>query len=149
MISAAVQSRIQELFRRENRSFLQYIAQATPWARDADKPVVDKVLRLAAEEMEALENLANWMEANHVPLPYLGAFPTKFMNYNFVDIRKLIGPLIGEQRKELADLEADTQALQNGTGKPIEALVELNRKHLAEMEALEPTHSLPATASAS
>jgi hypothetical protein len=137
MIDHASQARIEELFRRENRSFLQYIAQATPWASPADRPLVDKIGQLAAEELLMLERLAEWMEAQRIPLPYLGAFPTSFMNYNFIDIRKLLKPLATEQGKELADLEADAKALNGNEVRPqIESLVDLNRAHLMAMEEM-------------
>ena len=98
---------------------------------------MDKLNRLADEELAALEALAHWMESKNISVPYLGAFPTRFSSFNFVDIRKLLKPLSTEQRKELANLEADAKALPDGDAKKqVEVLVELNRKHLAEMEAL-------------
>jgi hypothetical protein len=137
MIDLATQSRIQELFRRENRSFLQYISAATPWASAVDKPLVVKINLLAAEELKALEMLALWMESKRISLPYLGAFPTNFTSYNFVDIRKLLKPLVAEQRKELADLETNANSLiDDDSRKQIATLVELNRKHLGDMEQL-------------
>lgn len=136
MLDSAAQARIQELFRQENRSFLQYIRHASPWAGLAEKPLLDKLNQLADEELDALDSLAHWMESQHIPQPYLGAFASRFSSFNFVDIRKLLKPLIVEQRKELADLEANAKALEGDARKQIEALVELNRKHLAEMEGL-------------
>jgi tRNA isopentenyl-2-thiomethyl-A-37 hydroxylase MiaE len=136
MLDRAGQIRIQDLFLRENRSFLQYVRNACPWASDADKPLVNKLNRLADEELAALEVLANWMDEHNIPLPYLGAFATRFSSFNYVDVRKLLKPLFVEQRKELADLEANAKMLDGEARKQIDALVELNRKHLAEMEAL-------------
>lgn len=136
MLDQAVQARIQELFRRENRSFLQYIRNASPWASHADKLLVEKLNDLADEELAALGALANWMEAKNIPQPYLGAFPTRFSSFNFVDIRKLLKPLIVEQAKEIGDLEADAKTLDSEARKQVEALVELNRQHLIAMEAL-------------
>lgn len=137
MFDSSTQARLQELFRRENRSFLQYINQASPWASPADRPLVEKIRQLATEEMAALEKLAEWLESKHVSLPYLGAFPTTFTNYNFVDIRKLLKPLVAEQRKELADLEADAKSLADDVArKRVEVIVEMNRKHLGDMELL-------------
>jgi tRNA isopentenyl-2-thiomethyl-A-37 hydroxylase MiaE len=137
MIDLPTQRRFQELFRRENRSFLQYVAQASPWAGPADHELVDKVQQLAAEERDALSALAESMEAMHFSLPYLGAFPTAFTNFNFIAIRKLMKPLVAEQRKELLDLEADAQSLTAGKAQEaIEKLVELNRKHLRDFEQM-------------
>ena len=41
-----------------------------------------------------------------------------------------------KQKKDLADLEADAKTLDGEARKQIDTLVELNRKHLAEMEGL-------------
>ena len=136
MLDISAHTRLQELFRRENRSFLQYIRQACPWASEADKPLLTKLNQMADEELKALEALAEWMDSKHISLPYLGAFSTRFTTFNFVDVRKLLKPLIAEQRKELADLEADAKPLDGDANKQVESLVELNRKHLAEMEGL-------------
>jgi tRNA isopentenyl-2-thiomethyl-A-37 hydroxylase MiaE len=137
MIDTNTQKRLQELFRRENRSFLQYVNEATPWAGNGDRPLVEKVSQLAAEELESLEALAEWMDSKRISLPYLGAFPTTFTNYNFVAIRKLMKPLVTEQSKELADLEADAQALTDPEAKRmVENLVALNRKHLRDFEQM-------------
>jgi hypothetical protein len=136
MIDQVTQTRLQDLFRRENRSFLQYVSQATPWFRDEDRPLVDKVKQLAAEETAALDTLADWMDSKRIPLPHLGAFPSTFMNYNYVDIRKLMKPLIDEQRKELADLETDAGSLTDADARlAVKSLVELNRAHLSAMGA--------------
>jgi tRNA isopentenyl-2-thiomethyl-A-37 hydroxylase MiaE len=137
MLYTKKQKRLQELFRRENRSFLQYVNEATPWAGNGDRPLVEKIRQLAAEELESLEALADWMDSKRITLPYLGAFPTTFTNYNFVAIRKLMKPLVTEQSKELADLEADAQALTDPEAKcNVEKLVELNRKHLRDFEQM-------------
>lgn len=136
MLDSAAQARIQELFRRENRSFLQYVRQASPWASHADKALLDKLNQMADEELVALEVLAQWMESRNVPLPYLGAFATTFSSFNFVDIRKLLKPLIQEQKGELAELETDSRALDGDARKQVETLVEMNRRHLTEMESL-------------
>jgi len=137
MFDAATQVRLGNLFRRENRSFLQYVHQSSPWSSAADQTLVDKINNLAEEELTALGQLAVWLDAERVPLPYLGAFSTTFTHYNFVGIRKLLGPLISEQRKELADLEADLNSLPIGAARAtIETLVEVNRKHLRDFEQM-------------
>lgn len=137
MIDSTTQSRLQEMFRRENRSFLQYVNQMSPWSSPGDRALVAKVRQLAAEENDALQELAEWMDSKRISLPYLGSFPTTFTHYNFVAIRSLFKPLVAEQRKELADLEADAKALTDEAArKTVETLVELNRKHLRDFEQM-------------
>ena len=137
MIDAVAQARIQELFRRENRSFLQYICESTPWSSDGDRGLLDEVRLLAAEEMTALEHLARWMDANRIPIPYLGAYPIQYTSSNFVDIRKLLQPLVLEQRKEVADLEKTAKIpMDEKARNQIEKLAALNRKHLENFEMM-------------
>jgi hypothetical protein len=138
MIDPKSQLLLQEMFRRENRSFLQYIDQADPWVGHGDRPIFDKLRQLAADERETLEAFANWLDAEKVPLPYLGAFPINFTSFNFVAIRKIIKPLIAEQSRELAALEADARLVSNEIAKhQVEALIKLNRQHLDEIMRLQ------------
>ena len=137
MIDAVAQARIQELFRRENRSFLQYVCESTPWSSDGDRGLLDKVRLLAAEEMTALEQLAQWMDAHRIPIPYLGAYPTQFTSSNFVDVRKLLKPLVLEQRKGVADLERTAKLpMDEAVRSQIEKLAAMNRRHLEDFEQM-------------
>lgn len=137
MIDAPTQARLKELFRRENRSFLQYISASTPWADFKDRSLVEKVKQLAIEERDALGQLAEWMTARRIAPPYLGAFPTRFTSFNFVDIRKLLQPLIAEQRKELADIEiAANSSMDEEVKCQLAILVDLNRQHLIDFESM-------------
>jgi len=137
MIDETAQKPMQGIFRQANRTFLQYVSQATPWFRDRDKALVDKINQLAAEEVEGLTKLAQWMDSHGISLPYLGAFPSSFTNFNFVDIRKLLEPLIAEQQREFAKLEKEGKLLPDPDARrAVEELAQLNRKHLGTMEEL-------------
>lgn len=136
MIDEATQSRLQELHRRECRSFLQYVVESSPWNAPEDRSMVDKVFQLATEEATLLRTLAEWMEKQRMTTPYLGAFPTVFASYNFINIRKLIKQLIPRQEKELAQLEADVTFLPTEARPVVEQIVELNRKHLSALRAM-------------
>jgi hypothetical protein len=140
MIDAASQAHLRDLFRRESRSFLQYARESVPWASEADRPLAEQLLRLAAEGGEALGRLAVWMEDHDAAPPYLGAYPTSFANYNFIDVRKLIGPIAAARRRELTALEADLVALADeGARREVSELLDLGRRQLAELEAMEKT----------
>ena len=52
------------MFRRENRSLLQYVNQASPWVGDGDRSLLDKIHQLAAEENKALQSLAEVLDFN-------------------------------------------------------------------------------------
>ena len=50
VMDSASQRRLQEIFRRESGSFLQYIHETTPWSLPKDKPLVAKMHQLATED---------------------------------------------------------------------------------------------------
>jgi len=128
---------LQETFRREYRSLLQYVSGAAPFARGADIALRDSVLRIAGEEERALEAFGEFLDENRVTLPYLGSFPMDFMDLNFVTIRHLLPKLLKEQKKDLVVLETEasvhTDSIARGA---VERLVELHRRHLKELESL-------------
>ena len=124
--------RLQEVYRREYRSLLQYIREASPYAAGPDRLLRDAVLRIAKEEATALESFGEVLESLRVSLPYLGSFPVAFTDLNFVTIRHLIPKLIAEQKRDIAKLEAE--AVESGG--TVQRLIEVHRRHLKELEAL-------------
>lgn len=137
MMSPADAERLQEVFRREYRSLLQYVREASPYAAGADRKLLDEVRRVAAEESDALAGFGDFLASHHVPAPYLGSFPMAFTDLNFVAIRFLLPKLVAEQRQDLAKLEADAAALTDPAARSaVQRLVELHRRHLTELEAL-------------
>jgi hypothetical protein len=129
--------RLQELFRRESRSLLQYALGASPYAAGDDRKVREDVKRIAQEEGEALERLGEFLVESRITLPYLGSFPVAFTDLNFVHIRHLLPKLIDEQKRDLSALEADLAAAADPAARSeIDRLVELHRRHLKELESL-------------
>ena len=124
--------RLQEVYRREYRSLLQYIREASPYAAGPDRLLRDAVLRIAKEEATALESFGAVLETLRVSLPYLGSFPVAFTDLNFVTIRHLIPKLIAEQKRDIAKLEAEVPFAQAA----IRTLIEVHTRHLKELESL-------------
>src|SRR5262245_5467895 len=136
MIDSATQTRLQELFRRENRSLLQYAREASLWSSDRDRSVADRVQELAGVEFRALETLAEFLEAEHVPLPYLGAYPTRFTDFNFVAVRALLPRLIEDQRRRVTALEQDAASTRAKAHEAVTKLLDVERNVLAELVKL-------------
>ena len=129
--------RLQEVFRREYRSLLQYAREASPYAAGPDRKLLDEVLRVAAEESDALAGFGDFLAGRHVPAPYLGSFPMAFTDLNFVGIRFLLPKLAAEQKQDLAKLETDAAAQSDPAARTaVQRLVDLHRRHLTELEAL-------------
>jgi hypothetical protein len=134
--------RLVEAYRRERLSFLQYVRQATPYAGRADRPVLDRVQALAGAEAAVLDGFAEYLDQNRVTVPYLGAFPTAFTNYNFIAIRKLLPELVTDEARGLKALERDTAALPPSDGRTrLETMTAAKRMHLSELEKLVGTAS--------
>jgi hypothetical protein len=136
MLDTAAEIRLQTIFRRENRSLLQYVRQAAPWADQPDRDRLQRVNDLADAELDALGELAAFLDAHHAPLPYLGAFPTEFTDHNFIALRKLLPLLIDDHRRGVDQLQQDCAALPGPARAVAERLLEAKRKHLAELESL-------------
>ncbi|MDB5310022.1 MAG: hypothetical protein JWO38_4224 [Gemmataceae bacterium] len=136
-MSPADAHRLQDVFRRESRSLLQYVRGAAPYASGTDRKLLDAVQRVATEETAAIETLGEFLGARRVPLPYLGSFPVAFTDLNFVGIRYLIPKIIAEQKQDLAALEVDVGVLTDpDAGSAVRQLVDAHQRHLAELEQL-------------
>jgi hypothetical protein len=129
--------RLVEAYRRERLSFLQYVRQATPYAGPADRPLAERVHALAGAEAAGLDEFAEYLDTARVSVPYVGAFPSAFTNYNFVAIRKLLPELVADEARGLAALERDAAALPPGEARTwLEKLAGAKRLHLTELEKL-------------
>ena len=146
MMDTAVEQQLQAIYRRESRSFLQYIHEATPWASPADAALVTLVHRLANDELETLAAFAVWLDRERVPLPYLGAFSTGFASFNFVGVRTLLRELVPRQRQEIALLEKEAATLTGEAQTQVNGLLELNRTQLLELLPLVEASAKPRAA---
>ena len=136
MMDSAEMKRLQDILRRESRSLLQYVRESAPYAIGPDRKLLAEVQRIAEEESIALDQFADFLTQNRVPLPYMGSFPMGFTDFNYVAIRYLLPKLVSEQRQDLAALEASASALNEATGRTaMSTLIELHRRHLKELEA--------------
>ena len=129
--------RLQEVYRREFRSLLQYARGSAPYATGADRTILDSVMRIATEEATDLEAFGELLDKNRITLPYLGSYPMGFTDLNFVTIRHLLPKLIAEQKRDLAKLEAEIPEYTDVIARAaMQRLAELHRRHLKELEAL-------------
>jgi hypothetical protein len=137
---SACEDRLVEAYRRGRLSFLQYVRQATPYAGVADRSILARVRELADAEAADLSGFAEFLDAKRVRVPFVGAFPTTFTNYNFVAIRKLLPELIADEKRGLSALEDDAAALDAGEARTwLEKLAEAKRVQLTELEKLSET----------
>ncbi len=122
---------------REKRSFLQYVGQSVPYASPIDRPIVERLRELASNEAAGLDGLADYLVANRLSVPHVGAFPSTFTNYNFIAVRKLLPHLLADVGRGLADLERDAASLSLGKDRDwIEKISSTKRVHISELEKL-------------
>lgn len=126
------------IYRREAVTFLQYVAQISPYTPDADRPLLARLHELANTERQSLELYALLLEKSRVAVPHTGAFPSVFSNYNFVTVRKLLPLLVADHQQGIALLERDAAPLPTGdTANHVRQMLELKKLHLTELQKLQ------------
>jgi hypothetical protein len=92
---------------------------------------------MASSEAAQLGQLVDYLDRRRVTVPYLGAFPTTFTNYNFVAVRSLVPQILADESRGLADLERELASASDGEGREwLEKLAATKRMHVAELQKL-------------
>jgi hypothetical protein len=131
---------LEGIIRREGRSLLQYVSEAFPWVSAGTDGALTELRRLTAEERDAVGALTRFLARRRHTVPYLGAYPMAFTTMNYVSLGHLLPRLLEHQRRALAALEADRQALTDAEARAeVDKVLEMKRKHLQTLEALADT----------
>ncbi|MCC6419553.1 MAG: hypothetical protein IT429_15070 [Gemmataceae bacterium] len=139
MIDAQTYSRLQDIIRREGRSLLQYAIDSFPWAGSQTAAANACLQEMAQEEAEAIGQLGRLLLRHRLTPPYLGPYPMAFTSYNFLALGRLLPLLVRHQRADIDRLEADLKQVSDPEVRgPLQHLLDVKRRHLAELEALEP-----------
>lgn len=126
---------LRELFRRESRTFLQYVREAFPWTRTGGEDAVGRIHRLAEAEQQTAARIAQLLQKRHEPLPYLGQFPMDYTTQNFVALDHLLPLLREEQERDVAALDRDVAALTNPEARAVvQQLLDVKRAHLSQLQ---------------
>lgn len=130
-------ARLIDAYRRERLSFLQYVAQAEPYAPPTHRALLSKIQSMAQAEAALLDRIAAYLDEQRIRLPSLGAFPIHFTHWNFVDVRRLLPELIRQQEQECQVLERDVAALPLGPARSLlDAVLAAKREHLVQLRNL-------------
>ncbi len=147
MIDHATQALLQEIVRRESRSVLTYVGDAYPWTTSRGEEGLGALRRLIAAEGRAIAAVGQYLVRHHLPLPYIGSYPSSFTTINFLSLDYLLPRLTAFERQSLAELERDLPRLTDaGARAEVEKLVALKRVHLTELEKLAAQQPQPAGA---
>jgi hypothetical protein len=137
VIDDPTRDRLHALVRRESRSLMQYVREVPLWVAGPDRETFGKLRALAGAELKAVDALGKLLLARKAALSFLGPFPSEYSSFNDMALKHLLPILVREQRKALADLEADLPHVADAEAAAlVKGLVELKRQHLAELEAM-------------
>jgi hypothetical protein len=141
MLDTRTQTRLQEILRRESRSFLQYVSDAFPWTTPEENDALAQLRTLIDEERAAIALFAKYLVRQHIPVPHLGPYPVAFTTLNFVALDHLLPLLVEWERRGILNLEHD---LENFTDadcrRQIQKLLEMKQQHLKTLETLAIAH---------
>lgn len=130
--------RLHAILRREGRSLFQYLREAPPWVGPSDRNNLARVRELAGAESEIVEALSKALQKQHGDYGHLGAFPD-FTHYNDSALHFLLPLVIREQQQHLSELEKDRAVIADAeVGVRLDQLLELKRRHIPELEQLQP-----------
>jgi hypothetical protein len=128
---------LQDVIRREGRSFLQYAGESFPWSTPEEQSKAVQLKQLVCEERDGAAALSRYLVKHRLTPPYLGAYPSYFTSYNYLSLDGLLPLLVEHQKRGLAGLEADLTAVNDAdTHKQVEAIVAMKKRHLQALEAL-------------
>ena len=97
---------LQRVFERETASLAQYLVQITPWAGPEQSAAKELVERIAAEERQWCERLAELIDRRDgVPLP--GSFPSSYSSLHYVAISAVLPRLCDYLRRNIEELKRD------------------------------------------
>jgi hypothetical protein len=145
VIDARTEALLQEIVRRESRSFLQYIADSFPWTTSNEHAVLAKLQQLIAEECVVVAGLGRFLVRHHLAPPYLGPYPMEFTRSNFVALDFLLPRLVEEQRRAIVALEQDLSQLYDAEARAaVQSILDTKRRHLQTLEGLTASHCEPA-----
>ena len=141
MLDARTQTRLQEILRRESRSFLQYVRDSFPWTSPGEDGALAQLQTLIEEERTANAAFARFLIRHRVLVPHLGPYPVAFTTLNFVALDHLLPLLVDAERRSILELENDLLAFTDSECRlEILKLLDMKRQHLKALEALVAAH---------
>ena len=137
VIDAQTYSRLQDIMRREGRSLLQYAVESFPWTVTAadERPAV--LQQAAADESEAIGELARLLMRHRLSPPYLGAYPMGFTSFNFLALDRLLPLLVQAQIRGISELHTDLAQLGDEVVRDrVRGLLRVKEANLKKLEGL-------------
>jgi hypothetical protein len=129
---------LQDVIRREGRSFLQYSGESFPWTTAKEQETMGKLKCLVSEEREGAAALSRFLVKHRLTPPYLGPYPSYFTSYNYLSLDKLLPLLIVHQLKSIEALTSDLAQLKDGESRPpVQQALAMKKRHLKALEDIQ------------
>jgi hypothetical protein len=141
MIERDTYQHLQDVIRRQGRSFLQYSAESFPWNTPQEKELLGRLEQMVVEERDGAAALSRYLVKHRLTPPYLGPYPSYFTSYNYMSLDRLLPLLVVHQKRGIEDLQADLQALNHDidTRSQVQNILTMKKRHLEELQALQAT----------
>jgi len=137
MIDAKTQKLLQDIVRREGRSFLTYISESFPWTTPGGQEALARFQEMAAEEQQVAAGLGRFLARHRGMPPYFGPYPESFTTLNYVAWEHLLPLLVQYQNRAIAELEHDLTAISDPQARAeVEKVLNMKRRHLQTLKAL-------------
>jgi hypothetical protein len=128
---------LQDLVRRESRSLLQYVSDAFPWTTREERAALGELQAIVEEERKGAADAVALLLAHHQTPPYLGSYPMDFTTINYVSLDHLLPLLLENERRGIAALEGDFNAVADPEARAlVESVIAKKRDHLSRLEKL-------------
>lgn len=145
MTADATSGVIQEIVRREGRSFLQYVGDTFPWVADEDRTAFAQLQQVITEQRQGIGELIRFLTRRRAEAPYLGSYPEGFTTWNFVSVKALVPRLVADVRRGIDALAADLARISDPEALTlVEGYLTRKRKHLQALEAMAAPSPAPA-----
>lgn len=137
MLDDASRDILQQIVRREGRSFLQYVREVPIWSSSTDRPNVAQLKTLATAELEKIDEIGRLLVRRKCGLAFLGAYPSAFTTFNDAALRHILPQVINECQRSITTLQAELEGIQDAEARElVSQFVELKRTHLPQFTSL-------------
>ncbi|MCA9063190.1 MAG: hypothetical protein KDA96_09025 [Planctomycetaceae bacterium] len=92
-------------------SFLQYVAESSPWVSTKQVGLAERVEGLAAAQRQDVGEIANLLTSREFAVDF-GTFPTEYTDLQFLSLSRLIGLICSGQDRICRTIENGVTSLQ-------------------------------------
>lgn len=120
-----------------SRSFLQYVAESSPWVRAEVSSLDDQIQVLAERQRQSVGRIVELLTAREYFIDF-GSFPTEYTDLQFLSLQTLIKGLKTSQQKICRQIGVAVESLRTaGDAEGAEVLAQVEIFERDTLQALE------------